>query len=331
MMDNINNITDADEMLLNEANFRLTTSPIKYPQIWEMYKKAEANFWTAEEIKFDNEYDEFCKLPKEKQYFVKNILAFFAASDSLVNMNLMERFTREVKVLEAIYFYNFQIMIENIHSEVYSNLIDYFVRNETEKTRLFNAIETIPCIKKKALWAVKWTHSESSFATRLIAFAIVEGLFFSGSFCAIYWIKEDNILDALTKSNEFISRDEGLHTDFPCLLYTNFIKNKLPEETVCNMIKEAVEIEIEFITQSISCDMIGMNSKLMTEYIKYVANRLFNKLGYKTKIWDVENPFPFMEKISLNTKTNFFDKRPTTYQNAYVKNKNNSLQVMDDF
>jgi ribonucleotide reductase beta subunit family protein with ferritin-like domain len=318
------------EFILDDKNSRLTTLPIKYPQIWKMYKMAEASFWTAEEIKFENDYDEFEELSEPEKRFIKFILAFFAASDSIVNMNLLSRFTQEVKVPEALYFYNFQTAIENIHSEVYSLLIDYFVKDDNEKNYLFNAIETIPCIKNKALWALKWIHSESCFAKRLIAFAIVEGIFFSGAFCAIYWIKEKNILNALTKSNEFISRDEGLHTDFACLIYS-MLSNKLDENEVIEMVKEAVDIEIQFITESISCEMIGMNAKLMTEYIKFIANRLLNKLGYKTKIWDAEMPFPFMEKISLNTKTNFFDKRPSTYQNAHVNNKNKNLAVLDDF
>jgi len=327
----LNNENLEKEFILDDQNERLTTFPIKYQNIWEMYKKAEASFWTAEEIKFeDKDYLEFQNLNGGEQQFIKCILAFFAASDAIVNMNLLSRFTQEVKVLEALYFYNFQVMIENIHSEVYSLLIDFFVRDKNEKENLFNGIETIPCVGKKALWAIKWIHSESSFAKRLIGFAIVEGIFFSASFCAIYWIKEKNILECLTKSNELISRDEGLHTDFACLLYS-MLKNKLDENDVKEIIKDAVNIEIEFITESISCEMIGMNVKLMSEYVKYVANRLFNKLGYKGKIWDVENPFPFMEKISLNSKTNFFDKRPTTYQNAYVNNKNKTLSVSDDF
>jgi ribonucleotide reductase beta subunit family protein with ferritin-like domain len=325
-----NDNKDEDEFLLNSENSRLTTLPIRELDIWEMYKTAEASFWTAEEIKFENEYNEFCKLGEPEQTFIKNILAFFAASDALVNTNLMERFTKEVKVLEAVYFYNFQTMIENIHSEVYSNLIDYFVRDNDEKYRVLNAVETIPCVRKKAMWVYKWINSYESFGTRLIAFSIVEGIFFSGSFCAIYWIKEKNILDALTKSNEFISRDEGLHTDFACLLYSK-IKNRLDAKVVENMIRDAVEIETEFITESISCDMIGMNSKLMTEYIKFVSNRLYKKLGYTNNIWEVENPFPFMEKISLSSKTNFFDKRSTIYQSAHVKNKNTKLAISEEF
>jgi ribonucleotide reductase beta subunit family protein with ferritin-like domain len=322
---------DKEEPLLIQDNFRYTTYPIEDGEIWQLYEIHKAGFWTAQEIKFENDANEFNDLTKDEQHFIKNILAFFASSDVIVNINLTSRFLNEVKSFEALVFYKFQAMMEDIHSETYSMLIDIFVKDPTEKNKLFNALDEMPCVQSKAAWAYKWIDSDARFAQRLIAFAIVEGIFFSGSFCAIYWIKEKNILDGLTKSNEFIARDEGLHTDFACLMYSR-IKNKLDNNIVLEMIKEAVDIESEFITDSIPCKLVGMNSELMIVYIKHVANRLYNKLGYVGSVWEnVSNPFSFMEKISLEKKTNFFDKRPSTYQNAYVQNKGTNLNIIEDF
>jgi ribonucleotide reductase beta subunit family protein with ferritin-like domain len=319
------------EPLLDENNFRWTIYPIQHKDIWEFYETHKASFWTTQEFKFENDLIEFQSMSKDEQHFIKNILAFFAGSDTIVNINLTSRFLNEVKIPEALMFYRFQSAMEDIHSETYSQMIDILIQDNTEKNILFEAINKISCVREKSMWAFNWIESDASFAQRLVAFAIVEGIFFSGSFCAIYWIKEKNILDGLTKSNEFIARDEGLHTDFACLLYSKIVE-KLPEITIRKMLKESVEIETKFITESIPCKLVGMNSELMTIYIQHVANRLFNKLGFSDKIWkDAYNPFTFMEKISLDKKTNFFDKRPTTYQNAYVMNKNQNLEVSDDF
>jgi len=318
----------SNEYLLKPENNRLTVHPILDTQIWNHHQKQEAAFWTAKEIDFSKDYDDFQKLSIDEQHFVKSILAFFAASDTIVNINLAERFTLEVQIREAIIAYQWQIMIENVHSETYSLQIDNIVREPTEKNKLLNAIENFDCIKEKAEWAKKWTeNNEASFAQRLIAFAIVEGVFFSGSFCAIFWLKKKNVMPGLCDSNELISRDEGMHTDFACLLYSK-IENKLDYSIVKEMFEKAVEIEIQFICESLPCELLGMNSRTMTQYIKFVADRLLVTLNYP-KIWNAKNPFDWMESISMEGVTNFFESRPTQYQKATKVEANVSLD--DDF
>jgi ribonucleotide reductase beta subunit family protein with ferritin-like domain len=319
---------DSGEYLLSPENNRLTVHPIVDTQIWNHHQKQEAAFWTAKEIDFSKDYDDFTKLNNQEQHFVKSILAFFAASDTIVNINLAERFTNEVQIREAIIAYQWQIMIENVHSETYSLQIDNIVKDPQEKNKLLNAVENFDCIKKKALWAKNWTvNEEAPFAQRLIAFAIVEGVFFSGSFCAIFWLKKKNVMPGLCDSNELISRDEGMHTDFACLLYSK-IKNKLDYSVVKQMFEEAVEIETEFICESLPCELLGMNSRTMTQYIKFVADRLLVTLNYP-KIWNTSNPFDWMESISMEGVTNFFESRPTQYQKATKVEANVSLD--DDF
>lgn len=321
------NNMDVNEPLLNEKQ-RFCLFPIKHIDIWEMYKKQESLFWRAEEIDFSKDLDDWVKLDENKQLFIKNVLAFFAGSDSIVNLNIFNNFINDISILEAQYFYQFQGMMENIHSEVYSIQIDTLIKDEDEKNNLFNAISNIPCIKQKMEWGIKWLSDDTTFAKRLVSFAIMEGIFFSGSFCAIYWIKEQNLLPGLTMSNEFISRDEGLHCEFACLLYSKLV-NKLDQEELHSIIKDAVEIEKEFITVSLPCSMIGMNSVLMTEYIEFVADRLANMLGYDA-IYNSKNPFSFMDKISVDQKTNFFEKRVTEY--SKVNNTSNyKIDVNIDF
>jgi ribonucleoside-diphosphate reductase subunit M2 len=318
----------SNEYLLKPENNRLTVHPILDTQIWNHHQKQEAAFWTAKEIDFSKDYDDFQKLSRDEQHFIKSILAFFAASDTIVNINLAERFTLEVQIREAIIAYQWQIMIENIHSETYSLQIDNIVRESTEKHKLLNAIENFDCIKEKAEWAKKWTeNNEASFAQRLIAFAIVEGIFFSGSFCAIFWLKKKNVMPGLCDSNELISRDEGMHTDFACLLYSK-IENKLDYSIVKEMFEKAVEIEIQFICESLPCELLGMNSRTMTQYIKFVADRLLVTLNYP-KIWNTTNPFDWMESISMEGVTNFFESRPTQYQKATKVEAN--VELDDDF
>ena len=318
------------EYLLNQENNRYTVYPIKDKEIWNAYKVMQAANWTAEEIDLSKDWDHYQTLNDGEQHFIKMVLAFFAASDTIVNINLAERFTREVEIREAIIAYQFQIMIENVHSEVYSLQIDNIIRDVEEKNKLLNAIENFPCVQKKSDWAIKWIKSDTSFAQRLIAFAIVEGIFFSGSFCAIFWIKKKNLMPGLCDSNELISRDEGMHTDFACLLYKK-INNKLDFKTVRDMFEEAVNTETEFICKSLPCSLIGMNSNLMTQYIQFVADRLLTTLGYP-KIWNIDNPFDFMESISMQGVTNFFESRPTQYQNSAVLNesKGNEFDLIDD-
>jgi ribonucleoside-diphosphate reductase subunit M2 len=319
------------ELLLSEEQ-RYTLFPIKYPKIWDMYKKQLACFWVASEIDFSKDLNDWNnKLSEEERYFIKHILAFFAGSDGIVGINILDNFSKEVKILEAQMTYNFQGTMESIHSEVYSLMIETYINNHNEKNILFNAITEIPCIKKKADWALSWIEKsdKKSFAKRLVAFAIMEGLFFSGAFCAIYWIKERGILPGLTKSNEFIARDERLHTEFACLLYS-YIENKLDKEIIYNMIEEAVEIETEFIVDSLPIRMIGMNSDLMTQYIKYVADWLLNNLGYPKK-YNINNPFSFMNFIGMESKSNFFEERTSTYQKASVFNTDTKLEETDDF
>ena len=304
--------TLVEEPLLTENENRYVMFPIEDHDIWSMYKKQVDCFWRAEEIDFSKDLTSWQTLTPDEKYFIKMILAFFAASDGIVLENLGVRFMTEVQLSEARAFYGFQIAMENIHSEVYSLLIDTYVKDSIEKTKLFDAVNNFPCIKKKADWAIKWINDEnSSFATRLIAFACVEGIFFSGAFCSIYWLKKRGKMPGLTFSNELISRDEALHTEFAILLY-NKLKNKLTKETVLELIKEAVEIEREFICEALPCKLISMNAKLMSQYIEFVADRLIVQLGYD-KIYNVSCPFDFMEQISIEGKTNFFEKRVGEY------------------
>ena len=303
------------ELILSDEEKRYVIFPIKHDEVWKMYKKAEANFWTAEEIDLSKDLNDFNdKMNEDEKFFVENVLAFFAASDGIVNENLGERFYNEVKIQEAKFFYGFQIAVENIHSETYSLLIDTYVKDIHKKNKLLNAIETIPSVQKKAEWALKWIENkDATFGTRVIAFAAVEGIFFSGSFCAIFWLKKRGLMPGLCHSNELISRDEGLHTEFAVLVYSMLV-NKPLKETVVEIIKEAVELEKEFITESLPCALIGMNQNLMKQYIEYVSDRLLLMLGLE-KVYNVENPFDWMELISVQGKTNFFEKRVGEYAN----------------
>lgn len=306
------------EPLLMDNPQRFTMFPISYPAIWEMYKKAEASFWTAEEVDLSQDQKHWDNLTDDERHFVSHVLAFFAASDGIVLENLGARFMKEVQVPEARAFYGFQIAIENIHSEMYSLLIDTYVKDNATKSRLFNSMEQIPCIQRKAEWAMRWIEGTEGFAERLIAFACVEGIFFSGSFCAIFWLKKRGLMPGLTFSNELISRDEGLHCDFACLLYS-MLRNKLSRERVLEILEEAVSLEKEFVCDALSCDLVGMNSGLMSQYIEFVADRLLVALGCE-KVYNASNPFDWMELISLQGKTNFFEKRVGEYQKAGVMN-----------
>lgn len=304
-----------DEYLLSDDINRYVIFPIKDNDIWKYYKKQESLFWIAEEIDLSKDYADWETLTNDEKHFISFVLAFFAASDGIVLENLAVRFMKDVKLPEARAFYGFQIMMENIHSIVYSTLIDTYIKNTTEKNKLFNALNEYPCINKKAQWAIKWIEDfNSNFATRLIAFAIVEGIFFSGSFCAIFWLKKRGLMPGLCFSNELISRDEALHTEFAILLYSK-LKNKLTEKTVHEIIMEAVEIENEFINESLPCKLIGMNSEHMNQYIKFVADRLSLQLGY-SKIYNSNNPFNWMDLISLDRKTSFFEARVAEYSLA---------------
>jgi len=308
-------MTDIEPILKDNPN-RFVIFPIKYHDMWTQYKKAVASFWTAEEIDLSKDFEQWEKLTDNERYFIKNILAFFAGSDGIVNENLVQNFMDEVQVAEAKCFYGFQIAIENIHSEVYSLLLDTYVKDIEEKDKMFKAIYTIPCVQKKADWALRWIDSKNSYAERLVAFAAIEGIFFSGSFCAIFWLKKRGLMPGLTFSNELISRDEGMHTDFACLLYSH-LDNKLTDEKVQEIYNDAVSIEKEFITQSLPCDLIGMNSRLMSRYIEFVADRLLVQLGH-SKIFNTSNPFDFMDMISMEQKTNFFESRVSSYSLANV-------------
>ncbi|KAL9162875.1 hypothetical protein ABFS82_06G006300 [Erythranthe guttata] len=305
-----------EEPLLTPNQDRFCMFPIQYPQIWEMYKKAEASFWTAEEVDLSQDLRHWETLSTDEKHFIKHVLAFFAASDGIVLENLAGRFMKEVQISEARAFYGFQIAIENIHSEMYSLLLESYIKDSDEKNRLFRAIETVPCVERKANWALRWIDGGECFAERIIAFACVEGIFFSGSFCAIFWLKKRGLMPGLTFSNELISRDEGLHCDFACLLYS-LLKMKLSEEKVKGIVADAVEIEREFVCDALPCALVGMNGELMSQYIEYVADRLLNELGYG-KMYNVQNPFDWMELISLQGKTNFFEKRVGEYQKASV-------------
>ncbi len=316
------------EPILVENKDRFVLFPIRHQEIWEMYKKAEASFWTAEEIDLGQDLTDWdSKLNDDERYFIKHVLAFFAASDGIVNENLAINFMSEVQYPEARCFYGFQIMIENIHSEAYSLLIDTYIKSPTEKDFLFHAIDTVPCVTKKADWALRWI-SKGSFAERLIAFAAVEGIFFSGSFCSIFWLKKRGLMPGLCFANELISRDEGLHCDFACLLYIE-LTHKLPPETVQGIIANAVDIEREFVKDSLPVRLIGMNADLMCQYIEFVADRLLVELGNERE-YNVSNPFDFMELISLQGKTNFFEKRVGEYQKSGVMgNKEDNVFKLD--
>lgn len=318
------------EPLLDPSEERFVLFPIKYHDIWKMYKQAESSFWTAEEVDLSADLYDWKSLTPNERYFVSHILAFFAASDGIVNLNLVERFSSEVTILEAKCFYGFQVAIENIHSEMYSLLIDTYISDPDEKNHLFNAVTTIPSIKKKADWALKWINDgKSPFATRIVAFACVEGIFFSGAFASIFWLKKRGLMPGLAFSNELISRDEGMHCEFACLLNTYLI-NKC--DKIKEIVKEAVDIEKEFLSESLPVNLIGMNCKLMCEYIEFVADRLLINLG-EEKIYNASNPFDFMENISLVGKTNFFDKKESQYQKAFVgiENGNDSFRTDADF
>ena len=317
------------EPILQENKNRFVIFPIQHDDIWQWYKKQEASFWIAEEIDLHQDVVDWKKLSDDERYFLKHILAFFAASDGIVNENLAENFVNEVQYSEAKFFYGFKIMMENIHSEMYSLLIDTLVDNDSEKDELFNALERFPAIKKKADWALRWIDSDS-FAERLIAFAAVEGIFFSGAFCSIFWMKKRGLLPGLATSNEFISRDEGLHRDFACHLHNNHLLNKVPQERIIQIISEALDIEREFITESLPVNLIGMNSKLMSEYLEFVTDHLLETLNCP-KVYNTANPFDFMDMISLEGKTNFFEKRVSEYKKAGVGEEQSDHNIDDAF
>jgi ribonucleoside-diphosphate reductase beta chain len=320
----------SDELLLRENKDRFVILPINYPRIWEMYKKHEASFWTAEEIDLSGDMKDWASLNNGERHFISHVLAFFAASDGIVNENLAVNFMGETQLPEARCFYGFQIMMENIHAETYALLIDSYIKDPQEKNRLFHAIETVPAVKKKAEWALRWIQN-GSFAERLVAFAAVEGIFFSGSFCSIFWLKKRGLMPGLTFSNELISRDEGMHCDFACLLY-GMLSNRLSQEGVTKIISDAVEIEKEFISDALPVKLIGMNSDLMKQYIEFVADRWLSELGYP-KLYKTSNPFDFMEMISLQGKTNFFEKRVGDYQKAGMMSTTEakSFSLEEDF
>lgn len=318
-----------EEPILTENKDRFVLFPIKHLNIWEMYKKAEASFWTAEEIDLSQDLGDWDnKLNDDERYFVKNVLAFFAASDGIVNENLAVNFINKVQYPEARCFYGFQIMIENIHSETYSLLIDTYIKNQKEKDGLFHAIDTIPCVRKKADWAMRWIN-KGSFVECLVAFAAVEGIFFSGSFCSIFWLKKRGLMPGLSFANELISRDEGLHCDFACLLYRELV-NKLPPQTVKDIITSAVEIEQEFVRDSLPVRLIGMNADMMCQYIAFVADRLLGQLGL-AKVYNATNPFDFMDLISMDGKTNFFERRVSEYKKAHVFAENPAFALNEEF
>ena len=321
---------DKDEVLLQKNESRFVLFPIKYQDIYDEYKKAESSFWTSNEIDLSKDMNDWETLNENEQHFIKNIIGFFAGSDGIIMENLALRFLGEIEIPEVRAFYSYQIFNEQIHSETYSLLIDTYIKDNEEKIKIFNSIQNIPCVLKKAKWAYKWIENqEVNFATRLIAFSIVEGIFFSGSFCAIYWLKKRGLMPGLTFSNELISKDEGMHCHFACLLYS-YIKNKLKPELIHEMIKEAVEIEKEFIIDSIPCAMIGMNATMMKQYIEFVSDRLLVQLGYE-KIWNTENPFDFMELISLRPKSNFFEIRVGEYAKSTIAEDNDTFELNNDF
>nr|CAG4637801.1 EOG090X06TJ [Chydorus sphaericus] len=318
-----NEIDSQNEPLLRANPGRFVLFPIQYQDIWRMYKKAEASFWTVEEVDLSKDQKDWNKLQPDERHFVSHVLAFFAASDGIVNENLVERFAQEVQIPEARCFYGFQIAMENIHSEMYSLLIETYIRDSAERAHLFNAVETMPCIAKKADWAKKWIgNRDAPYSERIVAFAAVEGIFFSGSFAAIFWLKKRGLMPGLTFSNELISRDEGLHCDFACIMFKH-LEKKPSKERVIEIITDAVKIEQEFLTDALPVAMIGMNCLLMRQYIEFVADRLLSELECD-KIYKVENPFDFMEHISLEGKTNFFEKKVGEYAKAGVMGLNNA-------
>jgi ribonucleotide reductase beta subunit family protein with ferritin-like domain len=319
-----------DEILLSKSSNRFVLFPIEYPKVYEIYKRAESSFWTANEIDLTKDMNDWEKLSEDEKYFIKNVIGFFAGSDGIVMENLAVRFMREIQIPEVRAFYSYQIFNESIHSETYSLLIDTYIKDKNEKMNIFNSIENIPSVAKKASWAYKWIENVDNinFATRLIAFAIVEGIFFSGSFCAIYWLKKRGLMPGLTFSNELISKDEGMHCEFACLLYS-MIKNKVSYKIVKDIFEEAIEIEKEFITESIPCALIGMNADMMKQYIEFVADRLLVQLGYE-KIWKTENPFDFMELISLRPKANFFELRVGEYAKSNIALDNTEFEINNE-
>lgn len=326
------------EPLLLESNRKFTAFPIIYQDIWDEYKNQVACYWKVEEIDFSNDYNDFVTLDKDEQHFIKMILAFFAASDGIVNFNLSERFVREITNTEVLFTYQFQAMMENVHSIAYSSMLDNIVKDKDEREGLFNAIQTVPSVKKMADWSFDWIESDKSFAHRLVAFAIVEGIFFSGAFAAIFWLKKYKhpqnskpFMNGLVTSNNFISRDEGLHYKFACVLYKH-IKNKLTQSEIVEILEPAVDIAKQFMTDAIPIRLIGMNNSAMNEYIEYISDMMLTMMGY-SKIYKKENPFKFMETIGLNCKTNFFDARAHEYQDAHVKNKQGAgtIEMLDSF
>lgn len=317
------------DKILTPNNNKFTLFPIKHKDIWEFYKKAINSFWVVEELKLEDDILDWNeKLSEDERYYVKNILAFFSQADGIVNENLVERFEREVQIIEAKYFYGFQKMIENIHAEAYALFIDTYIKDHAERNHLFNAIENIPCVKKKADWALKWIGSETAtFAERLLAFACVEGIFFSGSFAAIFWLRKRNLLPGLSQANTLISRDEGLHQSFACHIFKNYIDNKPSKEIIYNIVREACELEKEFQTESLPVSLIGMNKKLMSQYIEYVSDYLLNMISVP-KIYNVQNPFDFMELISVDTCENFFEKKSVNYSMGLSKRE---FKLDEDF
>jgi ribonucleotide reductase beta subunit family protein with ferritin-like domain len=322
------------EPILDEKNERLTVFPIQYKDIWDLYKIQMAAFWKAEEIDFSRDYDDFVKLSDDEQYVIKMILAFFAGSDGLVNLNLRKRFLNDIKIMEAQIAYGFQMMMEGVHGEVYSLMLDNIIKDPIEKEKLFNAIKTIDSVKMITEWGTKWIDSDKSFGYRLIAFAIVEGVFFSSAFATIFWLKKfrgsgKQFMNGLIKSNDFIARDEGQHCGFACALYSHII-NKVPQKDVYEMFDDALKISKNFAKDTIKCQLLGLNSNQMENYLEYICDRLLVSLGYAKK-YHTENPFDFMETIGLNKKTNFFESRPTEYQSAYNGNSTEELKELDDF
>jgi ribonucleoside-diphosphate reductase beta chain len=319
------------DVILEPNESRFVLFPIKYDQIWKMYKQAEASFWTTEEIDLSHDLIDWDKLNDNERHFISHVLAFFAASDGIVNENLVLNFMKDVQIPEARCFYGFQIAIENIHAETYSLLIDTYIKNPVEKDKMFNALQTLPCVKKKADWAMKWIDESPSFAHRLVAFAAVEGIFFSGSFCSVFWLKKRGLMPGLCFSNELISRDEGLHCDFACLLF-GMMQNRPSNEEVTSIITDAVMFEKEFVTDALPVSLIGMNAELMGQYIEFVADRLLQSLGCN-KFYNATNPFPWMEMISLQGKTNFFEKRVGEYQKSGVMAEKDSqvFSLDEDF
>ena len=300
------------EFILDPKNERYTLFPIKDHEFWSAYKKAQAFNWSVEEIDFQKDFEDYQKLNEDEKFFINHILAFFSSSDGIVNANISINFVDDIKIIEAKCFYHFQEAIEDVHNETYSTLIDTYIKDEKEKEKLFDAANQIPCVKLKADWALRYLNKDCSFAERIVAFAAVEGIFFSGSFCAIYWIKQKGLMPGLTFSNELISRDEGLHTDFACLVY-NKLNNKLPKKKIYEIFEDAVNIEIEFITESLPCNLINMNKEDMKQYIKFCCDRIIKQLGYEP-IYNVKQPFNFMEQISMRNKVNFFEKRVQDYK-----------------